>query len=131
MSAITIGQGNIQIPAEVVQDDGLIVLDLAATAHLIVRASVLSGYSPQVLRQLRLAIEAIRPTTPSPAYHLYTPQKARVLKDLLAQGYPVSGGEEYFTDRVTNPPSLEEVRQALSSIKGSLSDEVIAEREER
>ena len=30
-----------------------------------------------------------------------------------------------------SPPSLEEVRLALSTIKGSVSDEIIAERDER
>lgn len=129
MSTIMIENDVIKIPAETVNEDGLVILTLAANAHLIVRADVLSRYPPELLRRLREAIQAIQPT--SPAYHLYSPQKARVLKELLAQGYPASGGEEYFPDLVTNPPSLEEVRQALASIKGSLSDRVITEREER
>jgi hypothetical protein len=129
MSAITIENSNIKIPVEMVEGDGLAILTLAQNAYLVVRAETLSRYPTELLRQLQEKVQSLQPATPSPAYHLYSPQKARAMRELRAQGYNVYGGEEYGLKPSTIP--LEQVQQELASIQGSLADDVIAERDER
>jgi len=63
---------------------------------------------------------------------MFTPRKRRALRELSQQGYPVSGGLDYGLRALVKPGiSLEQVWQGLSTVKGSLSQEVLAEREER
>ncbi|MBI4786692.1 MAG: hypothetical protein HY782_06580 [Chloroflexi bacterium] len=128
MSAITIEKGTVKIPIEAVEGDGWVVLTLAPNAYLILRADKISNYPAEKLDQLRRAVSALSgEPEPNPRYH---PSKVRALREMRAAGIPVSGGEEYFPNPVENPPSLEQVRRGLASIKGSLSDLVIALREE-
>jgi hypothetical protein len=129
MSAITVESGAIKIPLESVAGDGWVVLTLAPNAYLILPTESLANYPRERLLEIGQAIRAI--TGPPEISSRYHPTKARALRELRALGYPVSGGEEYFPSIPENPPSLEQVRQELSSIQGSLADDVIAERDER
>ncbi len=129
MSAITIESGNVKIPVESIEGNGLAVITLAQNTFLIVRAEDLPSYPPALLTELYKTAQSIQPV--SPDYNLYSPQKARALRELRALGYDVSGGEEHFKELVTNPPLIEQVRKELGSIKGSLSDRVISQRDER
>ncbi len=131
MSAITIESNGIKIPVDAIEGEGLMVLTLAAHAHLIARTEIVKNYSTETWQRLLEVVRVTQPTTPPPAYHLYSPRKAHLLQELREQGYPVSGGEDYFAKQADTVPSLEQVRDELSVFKGSLSDEVIAEREER
>ncbi len=129
LSTVTIENGTIKIPVEMVESDGLVILTLVQNAYLILRANELANYSPEKLAQLRQnAIALTQATEPTYKYH---PTKVRALREMRALGIPVSGGEEYFPKPIGNPPPIEQVRQELASIKGNLSALVIAEREER
>jgi len=62
----------------------------------------------------------------------FTPRKQRASRELSRQGYPVSNGLEYGLQAMVNPEvTLEQVWQGLSTMESSLSQEVLAEREER
>lgn len=129
MSTITIENNNIKIPIEMVEQNGMAILTLAPNAYLVLRANDLANYPPEKLERLQIAARTLtQPAEMNPNYH---PTKARALRELRAKGYHVSGGEEYFSERVANPPSIEQVRKELASVKGNLSDLIIAEREER
>jgi hypothetical protein len=126
---ITIENNNIKLPVEIVAGDGMVILTLVPNAYLVLRASDLANYPPEKLERLQSITRTLtQPTEPSYNYH---PTKVRALREMRAKGYHVSSGEEYFSEIPANPPSLEKVRQQLASIKGSLADEVIAQREER
>ncbi|MDE3088346.1 MAG: hypothetical protein KGJ80_03020 [Chloroflexota bacterium] len=129
MSANTIEHGPVQIPIESLAGDGVVVLELGSNAYLLVRANDLTTYPTEKLEQLRAITQTLArsPGTPT-RYH---PSKVRALREMRALGIPVSGGEEYFSELVTNPPSIEQVRKELASIKGNLSDFIIAERDEQ
>ena len=61
----------------------------------------------------------------------FTLRKQRALRELSQQGYPVSDGLEYGLQAMVNPEvTLEQVWQGLSTMESSLSQEVLAEREE-
>jgi len=129
MSAITIEKDSIKIPIEMTEKDGWVVLTLSPKATLILRAEKLSEYVPKKLENIIKAARAITEDQPMPSY--YHPSKARALRELRELGITnVSGGEEYFSEQITTAPSLEQVRKGLASIKGSLSDFVISERDE-
>lgn len=129
MSAITIENSNITIQGEMVERDGLVIVTLAVNAYLIIHANDWISYPPEKLDKLQANARALtRPIEPTHNYH---PTKVRALREMRALGIPVSGGEEYFPKPTGNPPPIEQVRQELASIKGNLSDLVIAEREER
>ncbi|HEX7593256.1 MAG TPA: hypothetical protein VF429_03720 [Anaerolineae bacterium] len=127
MSAITIENSNITIQDEMVERDGLVIVTLAVNAYLIIHANDWISYPPEKLDKLQANARALtRPTEPTHNYH---PTKVRALRELRAKGIAVSGGEEYGLK--PSPVSLEKVRQGLASIKGSLADRIIAERDER
>lgn len=129
MSTITIEHGTIQIPTESLADGGVVVMSLGNDTYLMIRASDLVNSSPEQLEQLRNKTLAL--TQASDPYAKYHPSKARALREMRAKGIAVSGGEEYFSKPVTDPPPLEQVREELAHIKGNLSDLIIAEREEQ
>ena len=127
MSAITIENGTIKIPVETSKDDGWVILTLAPNAHLILRTEKLDDYAGEKLEKIRRTVHAIMgEPEENPRFH---PSKVRALRELRAHGVSVSDGSEY--DLKPSSVSLEKVRQGLASVKGSLSDIIIAEREER
>ncbi len=129
MSTIKIDNGDIHIPLKSIEQNGVVVLNLAYNTYLIAPAESFANYPRELLRQI---IEMVRQAHVAPTSDeiRYSPRKARALKELREKGYRVSGGEEYFSELPENPPSIEQVRQELSSYKGSLSDLVIAMRNE-
>jgi hypothetical protein len=128
MSAITIEQDSIKIPVETTEKDGWVVLTISPVVTLILRAEKLNEYVPEKLEKIVQSLRAITEEPPMPAY--YHPSKARLLKRLRERGISnISGGEEYDLKPLDVP--LEKVRQGLASIKGSLSDEVIKQRNEQ
>ncbi len=129
MSTIKIDNGDIHIPLKSIEQNGVVVLNLAYNTYLIAPAESFANYPRELLRQI---IEMVRQAHVAPTLDeiRYSPRKARALKELREKGYRVSGGEEYFPELPENPPSIEQVRQELSSYKGSLSDLVIAMRNE-
>lgn len=126
MPTIAIEDSNIRI-LEVPENAGWVVLSLVPNAYLILRTDALPHYGDETLQQLGQAIRAIAPEPETTSR--YHPTKARALRELRALGIPVSGGEEYGLNPM--PVPLEKVRQGLASIKGSLADIIIAERDER
>lgn len=130
MAAITIERDGIKIPLEAIEDNGIAVITLAPRAWLILDADIVATYPRNKLDALQRAARNLvdEPEPEYPSY--YSPRKVRALKEMRAMGIDVSGGEEYFDEIVTDPPSLEQVREGLASFKGSLSDFVIAERDE-
>ncbi|MFZ1466591.1 MAG: hypothetical protein WAV60_21325, partial [Anaerolineae bacterium] len=58
-------------------------------------------------------------------------RKQSVLKELNAQGYIVSDGSEYEFPSIKPGSNLQQLRQELSRIQGSLAEEISAERDER
>ncbi len=127
MSAITIEGGNIKIPIETTEKGGWVIVTVLPQVTLILRSEELKDYSPEKLERIAQAVRAATEEPPMPSY--YHPSKTRLLRRLRERGITnVSGGEEYRL----NPKSvsLEKVRQGLASIKESLSDEVIRQRQE-
>ena len=126
MSAITIENGTIKIPVETSKDDGWVILTLAPNAHLILRAEKLNEYAGEKLEKIRRTVNTIMgEPEPNPRFH---PSKVRGLRELRAQGVSVSDGSEY--DLKPSSVSLEKVQQGLAPLKRSLSDEIIAQRNE-
>jgi hypothetical protein len=126
MSAITIENGSVKIAIEAVEGDGMVVLTLAPGAYLILRKEALANYPREKLAELERVVREMTPEPEFPSY--YHPSKVRALKELRARGIAASGGEEYGLK--LSSISLEKVREEPAPIKGSLSDEVIAQREE-
>jgi hypothetical protein len=129
MSVNTIEHGPVQIPIESLAGNGVVVLELGPNAYLLVRANDLAIYPTEKLEQLRAITQNLAQAPETPTH--YHPSKVRALREMRALGISVSGGEEYFSEPVTKPPSIEQVRQELASIKGNLSDFIIAERAEQ
>jgi len=130
---IKVDSKGITIPLEMlnVQGEGVAVLTLARGAYLIMRSEMLAAYPRQRLLEISRTAQALERLHPQegPAF---TPRKQRALRELSQQGYPVSNGLEYDLQAVTRPGiSLEQVQQSLSTMEGSLAQEVLAEREER
>ncbi len=127
MAAITIENGSVKIPIEAVEGEALVVLTLASDAYLILRAAELLNMSQvQLLKLVEITRTIALSADESPYYH---PTKIRALKELRAKGISVSGGEEYGLAPASI--TLEKVQAELASISSSLSDDIIAEREER
>lgn len=59
-------------------------------------------------------------------------EKHVTFEDLKKAGIPVATGRDYGLHKIVKqkPKSIEEVRKALSKIKGSLSDDIIRMRDE-
>ncbi|MBI3914702.1 MAG: hypothetical protein HY327_11035 [Chloroflexi bacterium] len=125
---ITLENGNVKIPVEMTEDKGWVVLKLSPDAQLRLRADKMENYPPEKLGEIARAIQGGIEEPPMPAY--YHPSKARALRELRELGITnVSGGEEHGLKPMDVP--LEKVRQGLASIKGSLSDEILRQREEQ
>ena len=130
---ITVDSKGVVIPLEMLnaQSEGLVVLALARGAYLIMRSEMLASYPRQRLlefSQMAQALEHSRPKEGIP----FTPRKQRALRELSQQGYLVSDGLEYGLQAMANPEvTLEQVWQGLAKMQGSLTQEVLAEREER
>ncbi len=130
---IVVDSRGVVIPAEVflAQDEGIAVLTLTRGAYLLIRAGLLAAYPPQRLLELSQALQALERARSEESI-TFTPRKQRALHHLTSQGYPVSDGLEYGLQAMVQPATnLEQVRQGLSTIVGSLAQEVLAEREER
>ncbi|MBI5653517.1 MAG: hypothetical protein HZC40_24180 [Chloroflexi bacterium] len=127
MSTLTIEHNSVKLPIEMVAGDGMVILTLVPNAYLVLRASDLATYPPEKLERLQtITRELTQPPEPSYNYH---PTKVRALREMRAKGIAVSSGEEYGLK--PSSVSLEQVRQGLASIQGSLADRIIAERDEQ
>jgi hypothetical protein len=133
VTGITVDSKGVVIPLEMLdaQGEGIAVLTLAPGAYLIMRSEMLAAYPRQRLLELSRTAQALERSHPKEGI-AFTPRKQRALRELSQQGYPVSDGLEYGLLAVAKPGiSLEQVRQGLSTMEGSLAQEVLAEREER
>ena len=132
-TGITISSEGVVIPLEMLdtQGEGIAILTLARGAYLIMRSEMLETYPRKRLLELSRTAQALERSRLEEGIP-FTPQKQRALLDLSQQGYPVSDGLEYGLQVMAKPEvSLEQVQQGLSTMEGSLSHEVLAEREER
>jgi len=132
-TGIKIDSEGVVIPLEMLdaQGEGIVVLTLARGAYLIMRSDMLRAYPRQHLLELSRTAQALERPCPEGGI-TFTPRKQRALRELSQQGYPVSDGLEYGLQAMANPEvTLEQVWQGLSTMEGSLSQEVLAEREER
>jgi hypothetical protein len=132
-TGITDESEGVFLPLEMpnVQGEGIAVLTLAQGAYLIIRSDVLAAYPRQRLVELSKTARALEHARPRENI-TFTPRKQRALQELRQQGRSVSDGLEYGLQDVAKPEiSLEQVWQGLSTMTGSLSQEVLAERRER
>jgi len=130
---IEVNSKGVVIPLEILdaQGEGIAVLTLAPGAYLIMRSEMLAAYPRQRLLELSRTAQALE-RSHSKEGTVFTPRKQRALREMSQQGYPVSDGLEYGLQAMAKPGiSLEQVRQDLSTMAGSLAQEVLAEREER
>ncbi len=130
---ITIDSKGVTLPLEMldVQNEGVAVLTLGPGAYLIIGADRLLAYPHRRWLELSQAAQALERSRSQEGI-TFTSRKQRALQVLHRQGYTVSGGLEYGLQSIARPKiSLEQVRQGLSTMKGSLSQEVLAERQER
>ncbi len=130
---ITIDGKSVTLPLEMldIQDEGVAVLTLAPGAYLIIGADKLTAYPHRRWLELSQAAQALEGSRSQEGV-TFTSRKQRALQELRRQGYPVSDGLEYGLRVMRRPEiSLEQVRQGLSTMKGSLSQEVLVERQER
>lgn len=132
-TGIRIDDGSVVIPLELLDssDEGLAVLTLARGAFLVMSTEMLDALPRQRLldfSQAARTLERVR----SDADSTYTLRKQQSLDLLHEQGYAVSGGLEYGLQDMAAPDvTLEQVWQGLSTMDGSLAEEVLAERDER
>jgi hypothetical protein len=132
LTGIMIDSQRVSIPVEMFDDgEGMAVLTLARGAYLIIRSDLLATYPRQRLVEFSRMAQTLEQLLPD-ASGSFTPRKWRALRELRQQGYPVSDGSEYGLRAMVKPEiSLEQVWEELSTMEGSLSHEVLAEREER
>ena len=138
-TGITIGSEGVVLPLEMlnIQGEGITVLTLAQGAYLIIRSDVLAAYPRQRLADLSRTARMLA-SSRSQETITFTSRKRRALQELSQQGHPVSDGLEYglqkghgLQNTATPKISLGQVRQGLSTMEGSLSQQVLAERRER
>jgi len=130
---ITVDSKGVTLPLEMLnaQGEGIAVLTLARGAYLIMSSDMLAAYPRQRLLELSQTAQALERPRPQEGI-TFTPRKQQALQELRQQGYPVSDGLEHGLQAIAKPgTSLEQVWQGLSTIKGSLSQEVLAERRDR
>jgi hypothetical protein len=132
----TIIKNSVKIPLELLDErknEGLVVLSIAPSAYLVIRPDVLAAYPQDRLRDLGQAIELLHSLSEEAGQGAaYSSRKRQALKELQEQGYPVTDGSEYGLQEYLRPGvTLEQVREGLASMQGSLTQEVIAERGER
>ncbi|MBM4457177.1 MAG: hypothetical protein FJ011_05335 [Chloroflexi bacterium] len=132
LTGITVDSQRVSIPVEMLGDgEGMAVLTLARGAYLIMRSDLLATYPRQRLVEFSRMAQTLERLLPG-VNGSFTPRKRRALQELHQQGYPVSDGSEYGLRAMVKPGiSLEQVWEELSTLEGSLSHEVLAEREER
>ncbi len=133
-TGIMVDRENVVIPMKVMdaQNDGIVVLTLARGAYLIMRSEMLAAYPRQRLLEFSRTAQALEELSRSERELRFTPRKQQALRELSRQGYPVSDGQEYDLQTMARPEvELAQVRRGLSTMIGSLSQEVLAEREER
>jgi hypothetical protein len=132
LTGIMIDSQRVSIPVEMFGDgEGMAVLTLARGAYLIMRSDLLATYPRQRLVEFSRTAQTLERLLPD-ASAPFTPRKRRALQELSQQGYPISDGSEYGLRAMVKPEiSLEQVWEELSTMEGSLSHEVLAEREER
>ena len=137
-TAITIDAENIKIPLDLLtdlRDEGLAVLTLAQGAYLIMRSDVLIAYPRQRLAEIGRAVRVLQTVYPprwTAGKISAKPRKQQDLRALLQRGYPVSDGSDYGLEEWLIPGvTLEQVREGLASMRGSLAQTVSDERDER
>ena len=130
---ITVDSKGVVLPLEMLNThgEGIAVLTLARGAYLIISADMLAAYPRQRLVELSQTAQALERSHPQEGI-TFTRRKQQAMQELRQQGYPVSDGLEHGLQAIAEPGiSLEQVRQGLSTMAGSLSQEVLAERQER
>ena len=130
---ITVDSKGVILPLEMLNayGEGIAVLTLARGAYLIMSADMLAAYPRQRLVELSQTAQALERSRPQEGV-TFTHRKQQAMQKLRQQGYPVSDGLEHGLQAIAKPGiSLEQVRQGLSTMAGSLSQEVLAERRER
>lgn len=132
-TGVTVDGKGVILPLEMLdaQGEGIVVLTLARGAYLIMRSEMLAAYPRQRLLEFSRTAQALERSRSEEGI-TFTPRKQRALLELSQQEYPVSDGLEYSLQVMANPETtLEQVWQGLSTMEGSLSQKVLAEREER
>jgi hypothetical protein len=130
---ITVDSKGVVLPLEMLNayGEGIAVLTLARGAYLIMSADMLAAYPRQRLVELSQTAQALERSRPQEGV-TFTRRKQQAMQKLRQQGYPVSDGLEHGLQAMAKPgTTLEQVRQGLSTMAGSLSQEVLAERQER
>lgn len=130
---ITIDSKGVTLPLEMldIQNEGVAVLTLGPGAYLIIGADRLMAYPHRRWLELSRTAQALERPHPQEGI-TFTSRKQRALQALRHQGYTVSDGSEHGLRAMAgSESSLEQVRQGLSTMKSSLSQEVLAERQER
>ncbi len=132
LAGITVDSQRVSIPVEMFGDgEGMAVLTLARGAYLIMRSDLLAIYPHQRLVEFGRVAQTLERSLPGFGVP-FAARKLRALQELRPQGYPVSDGSEYGSRATVKPESsLEQVWEELSTMEGSLSHEVVAERGER
>jgi hypothetical protein len=114
-----------------VEGEGIAVLTLARGAYLIMRSDILASYPQEYLLQFSRTARDLEDQH-RVRYTEFTPRKRRALRELSQHGYKISAGLEFGFQNIADPEvTLAQVQQGLSTMEGSLSQEVLAEREER
>ncbi len=132
-TGIRIDNDSVIIPLELLDSpkQGLAVLTLARGAFLVMSTEMLDALPRQRLLDLSRTAQTLERSR-TDAGSTFIEQKRRALDMLQEQGYTVSGGLEYGLQAIAAPDiTLEQVREGLSTIKGSLAQEVRSERDER
>lgn len=136
MDQITIQDDDITIPLKLLreQPEGLAVISVGSDSYLILPTNTLRRETVQRLIEISEAIRTLQTqasteaTLPEAAY---SSRKKRALKHLAEQGLSPSAPSEYGLDlHLDSDVTLEQVRQELSSIRGSLAQTVTEEREQ-
>ncbi len=135
MPEMLIEVDDVRIRLEWPPDNGrpVAVVPLEGGALLLIPEKTLERLDPAWLAQVRQKVSSGEAKhDPWPEWARPTPQKEQALRELRALGYNVSDGREYLRGgRSHAVVTLEAVHQALASIRGALSDTVIAEREQQ
>lgn len=132
LAGITVDSQRLSIPVEMFGDgEGMAVLTLARGAYLIMRSDLLAIYPHQRLVEFGRVAQTLDRSLPGSGVP-FTARKLQALQELRLQGYPVSDGSEYNLRATTkSESSLEQIWEELGTMEGSLSHEVVVERDER
>ncbi len=128
---ITVNNDSVTLSLKGLKEESVAVLPLAHGAYLIMRSDILAAYPRQHLRELSRIAQAIGRLRHQEDIS-FTPRKKRALQQLSQQNLPISDGLDYDLQTMAKPNvNLESVQQSLSTMKESLSEEVIIERQEQ